>query len=171
MGERAFSVPSFCSNRTDREAPQSVTDPTVNWADCLTQLKPLPPEAGEWREANAFIGAVQRLAQQKHHQREYQHKLQQALGEVATQCTESLLFFGIAARKDLPRQKALLELEGQITQVYEQLSQIFDAAALSQASSPQSSSAGKEDKPVANGALSSTKDLAFPPLLPIPTNI
>ncbi len=66
--------------------------------------------------------------------------------------------------KDLPRRKALLELEGQIIQVYEQLSQIFDATSISQASSPQSSSAGKEDKPVANGALSSTRGLASPPL-------
>ena len=47
MGERAFSIPFFRSNRTDREAPQSDTGPTVNWADWLTQLIPLPPEAGE----------------------------------------------------------------------------------------------------------------------------
>ena len=71
--------------------------------------------------------------------------------------------------KDLLHRKALLEFEGQITQVYEQLSQIFDAAAISQAASSQSSSAGKEDKRVANGAFSSTKDLASPPLSPSAT--
>jgi len=80
-----------------------------------------------------------------------------------------LLYFGIAAMKDLPHRQALLELEGPITQVYEQLSQIFDTVAISQASSPQSSSAGKDDKRVANGAFSSTKDLASPPLSPSAT--
>ncbi len=93
MGERAFSIPFFRSNRADSEAPHPETGPTVDWADWLAQLKALPPEAGEWREANAFIDAVQRIARQKHHQIEYQHKLQQALSEVATQCAESLLFF------------------------------------------------------------------------------
>ena len=97
MGERAFSTPFSRSNRTDREAPQSDAGPTVDWADWLTQLKALPPEAGEWREVNAFIDAVQRIARQKHHQIEYQHKLQQGLANVATQCAESLLFFGITA--------------------------------------------------------------------------
>ena len=109
MGERAFSIPFFRSNRTDREAPQSETSPTVNWPDWLTQLKALPPEQGEWRAAHAFINAVQRIARAKDHQIEYQHKPQQALNEVATPCAESLLFFGIAAMKDLPRRKALLE--------------------------------------------------------------
>ena len=202
MGERAFSIPFFRSNHADSEAPRSETGPAVDWADWLAQLKALLPEAGEWRQANAFIDAVQRIARQKHHQIEYQHKLQQALSEVATQCAESLLFFGIAAMKkwdskacpmsdaqqaiaqcealrslltqyqeerqipqaktltkDLPRRKALLELEGQITQVYGQLSQIFDAAPTSQPSA-----ADKEDKPIDTAVPSSAKDLASPPL-------
>ena len=79
MGERAFSIPFFRSNRTDREAPQSEPGPTVNWADWLTQLKAPPPEAGEWREANTFIDAVQSITRQKHNHIEYQYKLQQAL--------------------------------------------------------------------------------------------
>ena len=79
MDERAFSIPFFRSNRTDREAPQSEPGPTVNWADWLTQLKAPPPEAGEWREANTFIDAVQSITRQKHNHIEYQYKLQQAL--------------------------------------------------------------------------------------------
>ena len=201
MGERAFSIPFFRSNRADSEVPQPEAGPIVDWAGWLARLKALPPEAGEWREANAFIDAVQRIVRQKHHQIEYQHKLQQALSEVATQCAESLLFFDIGVMKewdskacpmndaqqviaqcealhslltqyqnkrqipqaktltkDLPRRKALLELEGQITQVYGQLSQIFDAA-----SPPQPSAMGKDDRPVDTAAPASAKDQASPP--------
>ncbi len=47
MGECAFGIPFFRSNPTDREARQSETDPTVNWADWLTQLMALPQKAAD----------------------------------------------------------------------------------------------------------------------------
>jgi len=59
--------------------------------------------------------------------------------------------------KDLPRRKAMLELEGHITQVYEQLSHIFDATLI-----PRPSDAGKEDRPGDTAAPSLAKDLASP---------
>ncbi|HEV8715618.1 MAG TPA: hypothetical protein VGX03_22670 [Candidatus Binatia bacterium] len=67
----------------------------THWERWLEELRALPAEAQEWEGVAAFVATLQQLTEIKRQERESRARLQLTLTQLATQCTEELVFFDL----------------------------------------------------------------------------